>query len=131
MSLIIPTSYTRNFSDTTWDTCCDPTDSNCNGDGSAYEVDARVDILIDGIEAARPEKTQSGEVIRPADSYSETSKFFKIQTWRMEKVIAVIKWDGTLPGPEHCPSYEGDAIVTDVAMTDEEIEIDPSSYKTW
>ena len=119
----------KNFEDSTWDTCCNPDDSDCNGDGSGYEVHARVDILIDGVEAARPERTQSGAVIRPADNYSETTKLFTIkpQEW---KVIAAIKWDGTLPGPEHNPTYEGDAIVTDVAMTDEEIEIDPSSYHT-
>jgi hypothetical protein len=119
----------KNFEDKTWNTCCNPADSDCNGDGSAYEVHARVDILIDGFEAARPERTQSGTVIRPADNYSETSKLFTIRPdeW---KVIAAIKWDGSLPGPDSNPTYEGDAIVSDVAMADEGIEIDTSNYKT-
>ena len=120
----------KDFADSTWDTCCDPSDTeNCNGDGSAYEVHARVDILIDGFEAARDERTQNGNVIRPADNFSETSKLFTIKPdeW---KVIAAIKWDNSLPGPESNPSYEGDAIVSDVAMTDEDIEIDASNYQT-
>lgn len=112
-----------------WDTCCDPNSPDCNGDGSAHEVHARVDILIDGFEAARPERTQGGNVIRPKDNYSESSKLFTIKPdeW---KVIAAIKWDGSLPGPESNPSYEGDAIVSDVPMTDEEIEVDAANYKT-
>ena len=129
--VVVGYSYctSKGFADSTWNECCDPEDPDCKGDGSAYEVDARVDIIIDGIEAARPERTQGGEVIRPADNYSDTTKYFKIRPdeW---KVIAVIKWDGSLPGPEHNPSYEGDAIVTDIAMTDEEIEINPSEYQT-
>ena len=119
----------QNFADSTWNTCCNPEEPDCNGDGSAYEVNARVDILVDGVEATRPERTQSGTVIRPADNYSETSKLFKIRPGEW-KVIAAIKWDGTLPGPETNPSYTGDAIVSDKAMTDEEIEINTSSYKT-
>ena len=119
----------KGFEDKSWNTCCDPADSNCNGDGSAYKVDARVDILIDGFEAARPERTQGGTVIRPADNYSETSKYFTIKPdeW---KVVAVIKWDSSLPGPESNPSYPGDAIVTDIVMANQGIEIDPLSYKT-
>ena len=129
--VVVSYSYctAKNFEDSNWDTCCDPSDSNCIGDGYAYEVNARVDILVDGFEAARPERTQSGTVIRPADNYDKTSKLFTIRPdeW---KVIAAIKWDSSLPGPDSNPSYEGDAIVTDIAMTDEGIEIDTSSYKT-
>ena len=119
----------KGFADSTWNTCCDPEEPNCNGDGSAYEVHARVDILVDGFEAARPVRKEGETVIRPADNYLETSKFFTIkpEEW---KVIAVVKWDGNLPGPESNPSYEGDAIVSDVAMADNGIEIDASSYKT-
>lgn len=119
----------NNFPDSTWDTCCDPGKPDCNGDGSAYEVHARVDILIDGFEAARPERKKDGTVIRPADNYSDASKLFTIRPdeW---KVVAAIKWDGSLPGPESNPSYEGDAIVSDIAMTEHQIEIDTSSYKT-
>jgi len=118
----------QNFADSTWNTCCNP-GADCNGDGSCYEVHARVDILIDGFEAARPERTQNGATIRPADSYLETSKLFTIKPGEW-KVIAAVKWDNSLPGPESNPSYDGDAIVSDIAMTDEGIEIDAVSYKT-
>lgn len=127
--VVVSYSYCTSKFEDNRDTCCDPADSDCSSESSAYEVDARVDILIDGIEAGRPERTQGGEVIRPADKYSETTRNFKIKPdeW---KVIAVVKWDSSLPGPEHSPSYTGDAIVTDVAMEDEEININPSEYQT-
>ena len=82
---------------------CDP---KYTGEDSAYEVDARVDILIDGEDA--PRKGSS-------DSYSATSKDFKIKVneW---KAIAVVKWDS------------GNAIVTDKAMPDEGITTDPVNH---
>ena len=82
---------------------CDP---YYNGSDSAYEVDARVEILLDGDEAPR-----SGTL----DKYSASTKDFKIKVneW---KAIAVIKWNS------------GEAIVTDTAMPDEDIEIDPKNH---
>ncbi len=119
----------KGFEDTSWNTCCNPADSSCNGDGSAYEIDARVDILIDGVPAPRAERVDGEDVLRPADNYSETSRSFKIRPdeW---KVVAVIKWDSSLPSPVDNPKFTGDAVVSDVAMPDAGIETDASSYKT-
>ena len=88
----------------------DRCDERYAGENSAYEVDARVEILIDGDEAPR----KAGKN-RPADNYASTTKDFKIKVneW---KAIAVVKWDN------------GDAIVTDTAMPDENIEIDPVNH---
>ena len=96
------------------------------GEDSTYEIDARVDILIDGVDAPREKRVKGSTDIRPADIY--TSKDFKIKVndW---KVIAVVKWDGSLPGPETNPKYPGDAIVSDEAMTDEGIETNAKGYK--
>lgn len=82
---------------------CDP---QYTGEDSAYEVDARVEIFVDGDEA--PRKGSS-------DSYSATTRDFKIKVneW---KVIAVVKWDS------------GNAIVTDTAMPDEGITTDPVNH---
>jgi hypothetical protein len=92
------------------------------GEDGAYEVGARVQIFVDGKEVPRAE---SGD--RLADNYSATTKDFKIkhQEW---KVVSVIKWDGTLPGPELNPKYPGDAIISDVAMAEAEISTDAKSY---
>jgi hypothetical protein len=97
--------------------------------GEAYEVNARVDILVDGFDAPRASRVENGNEVRPADNYSEASRDFVIkrEEWI---VIATVKWDNTLPPPETNPSYTGDAIVTDVAMTDHGIDTDPESYKT-
>ncbi len=86
---------------------CDP---QYTGEDSAYEVDARVEILIDGDEAPR----KAGKD-RPADNYASTTKDFKIKVneW---KAIAVVKWDS------------GNAIVTDTAMPDEGITTDPVNH---
>jgi len=119
----------KGFEDNMWNTCCNPDDQSCNGDGSAYEVDAKVDILIDGDPAPRAEIVDGENIVRPADNYSQISRSFKIKPGEW-KVIAAIKWDSTLPGPDSNPSYEGDAIVSDVAMADEGIETDASAYKT-
>ena len=64
---------------------------------------------------------------RVGDNYEETSKNFKIKLneW---KVVAVIKWDNSLESPKSNPLYPGSAIVTDVAMPDEGIEIDPVNH---
>jgi hypothetical protein len=100
---------------------CDP---DYQGVDAAYEVDARVDIMVDGVEVPRIARG-----LIPADNFSETTKNFKIkfQEW---KVIAVIKWDGTLSSPETNPKYPGSAIVSDIAMADFGIETDAKSYKT-
>ncbi|HPV21673.1 MAG TPA: hypothetical protein PK102_08585, partial [bacterium] len=63
------------------------------------------------------------------DKYAETTKNFKIKLSQW-KVIGVVKWDGSLPGPETNPKYPGDAIVSDEAMTDEGIDVNPTGYKT-
>ena len=76
------------------------------GEDAAYEVDARVEILVDGDEAPR-----SGT----SDVYAAGTKDFKIKRneW---KAVAVIKWDSE------------DAIVTDSAMSDEGITTDPKNH---
>ena len=91
-----------NYSDGAGDRC----DASYSGEDGAYEVDARVEILVDGEEAPR-----SGT----SDKYSASTKDFKIKVneW---KAIAVVKWD------------DGDAIVTDTAMPDENIDIDPKNH---
>ena len=82
---------------------CDP---SYTGDDAAYEVDARVEILVDGKEVPR-----SGT----SDIYAAGTKDFKIKVneW---KAVAVIKWDSD------------DAIVTDSAMIEEGITTDPKSH---
>jgi hypothetical protein len=97
-------------------------DERYDGEDGVYEVDARVDILIDGDEAPRKKG-----VDRPADSYADTLKDFKIK-FNEWKVLAVVKWDGTLASPESNTSYPGNAIVTDQAMADESITIDPVNH---
>ena len=84
----------------------DRCDASYNGEDSAYEVDARVEILVDGEEAPRS---------WTSDKYSASTKDFKIKVneW---KAIAVVKWD------------DGEAIVTDTAMPDEDIDIDPKNH---
>ena len=96
---------------------CDP---SYTGEDSAYEVDARVEILIDG--DAAPRKAASD---RPADSY--TSRYFKIKLneW---KVIAVIKWDNSLKSPATYPGWTGSAVVSDKKMEELGIEADPINY---
>jgi len=100
----------------------DHCESSYSGDESAYEVDARVEILIDGDEAPR----KAGKD-RPEDSYASTTKDFKIKVneW---KAIAVVKWDNSLASPESNTSYPGNAIVTDTKMEDQGIEIDPVNH---
>lgn len=96
-----------------------------SGDDSAYEVNARVNILVDGEEVPR------GPRLNPfSDRYSTSTKDFKIRYGEW-KVIAVIKWDSSLPGYEKNPkAYKGNAIVTEVAMPYFGIETDALSYKT-
>ncbi|HPS28714.1 MAG TPA: hypothetical protein PLZ43_00525 [bacterium] len=95
------------------------------GEDSANEVNARVQIFVDGEEVPRG----SGDNIY-SDRYSATTKDFKIK-WGEWKVIAVIKWDSTLPGYEKNPkAYQGNAVVTDVAVPYLGIETDAKSYKT-
>ena len=76
------------------------------GEDSAYKIDAKVEIFVDGNEAPR-----SGT----SDNYAATTKDFKIRLneW---KAIAVVKWDN------------GNAIVTDTKMEEEEIAIDPVNH---
>ena len=92
------------------------------GEDGAYEVDARVEIFVDGDEVPRLAGTD-----RPGDNYSETSKDFKIKLneW---KAVAVIKWDNSLKPTKKDPLYHGNAIVTDVKMPEEGIETDPASH---
>jgi hypothetical protein len=94
-------------------------DKTYGSDDSVYEVDARVSIFVDGEEVPR----QAGSD-RPADHYYTTTKDFKIKLneW---KVVALIKWDGSLAGPELKPEYSGNAIVTDVSMAEYGIITDP------
>lgn len=82
---------------------CDP---SYNEDDSAYEIDARVEIFVDGKKVPR-----NGTY----DMYSETTKDFKIKLneW---KAVAVIKWDS------------GNATVTDSAMSYEGITTDPKHH---
>jgi len=91
---------------------CDP---DYKGDGAVNEVDARVEIMVDGVEVPR-----NARGLIPADNFSESTKNFKIkhQEW---KVVAVIKWDNSIAG--------GDAIVSDVSMPEFDIETDAESYK--
>ena len=99
---------------------CDP---NYNKDDTgAYEVDAKVDILLDGDYAPRNAGSD-----RPADSYEATSQNFKIkyQEW---KVVAVVKWDNSLKGPDSNPTWKGNAIVTDKKMEDQGITTDPVNH---
>ena len=100
----------------------DRCDRNYTGEDGAYEVDARVDILLDGDSA--PRKAGSD---RPADSYETTTKNFKIKVneW---KVIAAVKWDNSLKGPDSNPDWKGNAIVSDTKMASEGIEIDPVNH---
>ncbi len=100
---------------------CDP---DYKGEGAANEVDARVQITVDGVEVPR---AASGN--RPADNYSADTKDFKIRLneW---KVIAIIKWDGSLPAPDSDLHIQGDAVVSDIAMTEYGIATDAKSYKT-
>lgn len=95
---------------------CDP--SYNQDDSGAYEVDARVDIFVDGKTAPR-----SGT----QDSYAKTSKDFKIRIGEW-KVVAIIKWDNSLEGSESMPQYSGNAIITDVAKPELGIETDPVSH---
>ena len=100
----------------------DRCDSSYKGEDGAYEIDARVEIFVDGEEVPRTAGKN-----RVGDNYEETSKNFKIKLneW---KVVAVIKWDNSLESPKSNPLYPGSAIVTDVAMPDEGIEIDPVNH---
>ena len=101
---------------------CDP---GYSGEDSAYEVDAKVDILIDGDAAPRKGTTDSYGTEDP-ETGKKTTKFkIKYQEW---KVIAVVKWDNSLKGPDSNPTWKGNAIVTDKAMPDENITADPVSY---
>ncbi len=86
--------------------------------GEAYNVNARVDIIIDGYDAPRA-----------GDNYPDSTKNFVIKPdeW---KVIATIKWDNSLPSSAIFPDHEGNAIVTDIAEPEHEIETDAQSYKT-
>ncbi len=111
------------------------------GTDSVYEIDARVEILIDGDEAGKRKVADD----RPADSYDTvvkeavkdengkekepaiTTKNFKIK-YHEWKVVAVVKWDNKWKGPESNPSYKGNAVVTDTAMREEGIVTDPISH---
>ncbi|HNW81488.1 MAG TPA: hypothetical protein PKG52_01235 [bacterium] len=101
---------------------------NYKSDDSAYEVNTRVEIFVDGVDTPRPARVQSGTEVRTADNYATTSKNFilKPNEW---KVVAVVKWDPSLPAPEANPLYPGDGIVSDTAMTDEGISTDAQKYK--
>ena len=92
--------------------------SNYFGEDAVYEVDGRVEIFIDGVEV--PRKVAGS---RPADSYHTETKNFKIKV-NQWKVLTVVKWDNSLPGPESNPKYPGDAIVQDIAYTSLGIETD-------
>ena len=111
-----------NYSDGAGDRCDPP--ELYSGEDSAYEVDARVEILVDGDEAPR---NASSDGKRPADNYASTTKDFKIKVneW---KAIAVVKWDNNLPSPESNTSYPGNAIITDTKMEDQGIDTDPVSH---
>ncbi|HRZ78976.1 MAG TPA: hypothetical protein P5044_03115 [bacterium] len=103
-------------------------DKEYQGEDSANEVNARVEILVDGVDAPRAARVKSGSTVRPADNYSAETKNFKIK-WGEWKVVAVVKWDPNLPSPETNPKYPGDGIVSDVAMADEDIATDASAYQ--
>jgi len=108
---------------------CDP---SYTGKDAAYEVDARVEILIDGANAPREAGAD-----RPADNYGvvvkdengkdTTSVDFKIKVHEW-KAIAVVKWDNSWKGPETNQKYTGNALVTQKAMPDQGITIDPVSH---
>ena len=103
-------------------------DKRYDGDDKVYEIDARVEILIDGEDAGADRKagTESSNP-RPADSYAKTTKDFKIKVneW---KVVAAIKWNNSWKGPDSNPKYPGNALVTDVKNTEEGIDIDPINH---
>ena len=115
---------TSNYSDGSGDRCL-PT---YTGEDSAYTIDARVEILVDGDEAPRK---ASSDGKRPADNYVATDFRINVNEW---KVIAVVKWDNNLPSPESNKSYPGNAIVTDTNKSDSVnygdygIEIDPVTH---
>ena len=98
---------------------CDP---GYTKEDAAYEVDAKVDILLDGDYAPRNAGSD-----RPADNYAATSQNFKIK-YNEWKVVAVVKWNNNLKGPESNPAWKGNAIVTDKAMTEEDITTDPVNH---
>ena len=100
----------------------DRCDERYSGEDSAYTVDAKVEILIDGEDA--PRKAGSD---RPADSYAATSKDFKIK-FNEWKVVADIKWKDAWKGPESNPKYPGNAYVTDKKDEGEGITIDPVNH---
>jgi len=126
--VVVGYSYCQTNNMPGYDTCCNPALPGCTGKGEAYEVNARVDIIVDGVDAPRSARTISGTEVRPADKYSVTSREFVIrpEEWH---VVSVIKWDNTLPPPETNPEYKGDAIVADVPMPDHDIESNASGYK--
>ena len=99
-------------------------EDRCNrlytGEDGVYEVDARVEILIDGAEA--PRKAGSD---RPADSYASKNFKIKVNEW---KTIALVKWDNSWKGPETNQKYTGNALVTDVAMADQEIALNAQTH---
>ena len=80
--------------------------SSYTGEDGAYEVEARVDVLIDGVDIPR-----AATVDRPADSYRNATRDFKIKVneW---KAIAVVKWNNSWK-PEISQKYTGDAFVYD------------------
>ena len=117
---LVVVSYTgcnSNYSDGT--NRCDAT---YTGEDGAYEVDARLEIFIDGEEVPRLEGKD-----RIGDNYAETSKDFKIKLGEW-KAVAVIKWDNALESTTKDPLYEGSAIVTDVKIPEEDINIDPVNH---
>ena len=90
------------------------------GEDGVHEVDARVEILIDGFEAPRKEG-----VDRPADKYASKDFKIKVNDW---KAIALVKWDGNLKGPETNQKYTGNAIVTEEAMADQGITVNAKKH---
>lgn len=100
----------------------DRCDRYYGGEQGAYEVDARLEIFVDGEEVPRVEIKD-----RVGDNYAETSKNFKIRLGEW-KAVAVIKWDSSLESTAGNQLYKGNAIVTDTAMPDEDIKIDPVSH---
>ena len=110
---------TPNFDDLR-DTCS----SEYDGEDQAYEVDARIEIFIDGEIVPRPEKNW-----RPADNFSKESQDFKIHPGEI-KVIGVIKWDNEMADSSMHGGFVSDAIVTDIAMPEHDIETDARAYKT-
>ena len=90
------------------------------GEDAAHEVDARVEILIDGVEAPR-----KAGVDRPADNYASKNFKIKVNDW---KAIALVKWNGDWKGPETNQKYTGNALVTDVAMSDQDIKVNAKTH---